>query len=98
MTEGAEADIEWFTAYARRIILDGIDAHLRYQPTQGTKRLKPLRPNPVAGWELRLGDYRVLYDVDEEHRVVSVQVVGEKRGIRLIVQGGEFVAHEGDQS
>ena len=53
--------------------------------------------NPVAGWELRLGDFRVLYDVDESQRVVTVQVVGDKRGNQLIVQGEEFSEHESDR-
>ena len=48
----------------------------------------------MAGWELRLGDYRVLYDVQEADRVVTVQVVGEKVGNRLIVQGEEYTDHE----
>lgn len=94
VTFGAEVDLRWFSAYGRRIILDGLELHLRHQPNQGTRRLKPLRPNPVAGWELRLGDYRVLYDIDEIQRVVTVQVVGEKQGNRLIVQGQEFTEHE----
>ncbi len=97
VTVGAEADLRWFRAYARRIILDGLEIHLRHQPSQGTRRIVPLRPNPVAGWELRLGDYRVLYDVDETERVVTVQVVGEKEGNRLIVQGQEFIEHESDR-
>ena len=96
MTAGAEGDLRWFSAYPRRIIVDGLDVHLRYQPTQSTRRLKPLRPNPVAGWELRLGDYRVLCDVDETQRRVTVQVVGEKKGNRLIVQGKEYTLHEGN--
>ena len=96
VTAGAEADLRWFTAYARRIILDGLEVHLRYQPSQETRRLQPLRPNPVAEWELRLGDYRVLYDVDEVERRVTVQVVGEKKGNRLIVQGEEYSEHESD--
>ena len=96
VTAGAEADLRSFTAYARRIILDGLEVHLRYQPSQETRRLQPMRPNPVAGWELRLGDYRVLYDVDEIQRLVTVQVVGEKKGNRLIVQGEEYTEHESD--
>jgi mRNA-degrading endonuclease RelE of RelBE toxin-antitoxin system len=98
VAEGAETDLYWFPAYARRIILDGIEVHLRYQPRVGTRRIKPLRPNAVAGWELRLGDYRVLYDVDESNHAVAVQVVGEKRGNRLLVQGKEFHEHESDRS
>ena len=94
VTVGAEADLRWFNAYARRIILDGLELHLRHQPTEGTRRIKPLRPNPVASWELRLGDYRVLYEVDEIERVVTVEIVGEKKGNRFIVQGMEFTDHE----
>lgn len=96
VTKGAEADLNWFKAYDRRIILAGLESHLRHQPTLSTRRLKPMRPNPVAGWELRLGDFRVLYDVDEVQRVVTVHVVGEKRGNRLLVQGQEFTTHESD--
>jgi hypothetical protein len=34
------------------------------------------------------------YDVAEDKSVVTVQVVGEKHGNRLIVQGQEYVEHE----
>jgi mRNA-degrading endonuclease RelE of RelBE toxin-antitoxin system len=83
--------------YAQRIVLDGIELHLRNQPMQETRRIKPLRLNPVASWELRLGDYRVLYDIAEEGRVVNVLVVGEKRGNQLFVLGKEYTAHESDR-
>ncbi len=96
-TAGAEADVEWFNAYARRIILDGVELHLRHQPTLGTRRIKALRDNPIAGWELRLGDYRVLYDVDETSRIVMIHVVGEKQGNRLVVQGQEYTRHESNR-
>jgi mRNA-degrading endonuclease RelE of RelBE toxin-antitoxin system len=96
-TDGAQADLQWFSAYARRIILDGVELHLRYQPTVGTRRIKALRTNPTAGWELRLGDYRVLYDVDETSRIATIQVVGEKQGNRLSVQGQEYTRHESDR-
>ncbi len=74
--------------------MDGIDVHLRYEPTAGSRKIISMKPNPVAGWELRLGDYRILYDVDDAARAVTVQVVGEKRGNRLLVQGQEFIEHE----
>ena len=96
-TVGAEADLQWFSAYARRIILDGVELHLRHQPIVGTRRIKSLRSNPIAGWELRLGDFRVLYDVDESSQIVTIQVVGEKQGNRLLVQGQEYTSHESDR-
>ena len=91
LTTGAEADVRWFSAYARRLILDGLEVHLQYLPTQGTRRLKQLDPNPVAGWELRLGDFRVLYDVDEEDETVVVAAVAVKDGNRFIIDGEEHL-------
>ena len=94
LTEGAQADLYWFAVYAQRVIVDGIEVHLRYQPTLGNRKIIAMRPNPVAGWELRLGDYRILYDVDETARAVNVQAIGEKRGNRLLIRGQEFTEHE----
>jgi mRNA-degrading endonuclease RelE of RelBE toxin-antitoxin system len=97
IADQAAEHLHGLARYALQIILDGIERHLRHQPTQETRRIKPLRINPVASWELRLGDYRVLYDVAEEARVVNVLVVGEKRGNKLFVLGKEYTAHEGDR-
>jgi mRNA-degrading endonuclease RelE of RelBE toxin-antitoxin system len=97
LTERAETHLRALTSYARRMIIDSLEIHLSHQPTHGSRRIKEMRPNPVAGWELRLADYRVLYDVDDQSRVVQVQVIGEKLGNRLIVQGEEYSAHEGDR-
>jgi hypothetical protein len=57
--------------------IDSLEIHLSHQPTHGSRRIKEMRPNPVAGWELRLADYRFLYDVDDQRRLVQVQVIGE---------------------
>jgi hypothetical protein len=38
-----------------------------------------MRPNPIAPWELRIGDLRVYYDVEETPRkLVNILAVGEK--------------------
>jgi mRNA-degrading endonuclease RelE of RelBE toxin-antitoxin system len=38
-----------------------------------------MRPNPVAPWELRIGDLRVYYDVkDEPQPVVYILAIGIK--------------------
>ena len=97
LTERAETHLRVLTSYARRMIIDSLEIHLSHQPTDGSRRIKKMRPNPVAGWELRLGDFRVLYDVDDQRRVVQVQVIGEKVGNRLIVQGEEYSGHESDR-
>lgn len=97
VSHSAERDLGSFPVFARRIILDGIEVHLRRQPAETSRRIKELRPNPVAGWELRLGDYRVLYDIEDKERTVRIQVVGEKVGNRLIVQNKEYHRHESDR-
>jgi hypothetical protein len=51
------------TARQRKIVLDAVDEQLVYQPTVETKNRKPMRPNPVAPWELRIGDLRVYYSI-----------------------------------
>ena len=40
-----------------------------------------------------LGKYRVLFSVDDKNQLVTVILVGEKRGNRLLVLGEEFSAH-----
>ena len=59
-----------------------------------TKAIKRLRPNPVAEFELRVGDLRVLYDVTDEE--VVLLVVGRKIGNTLVVGGEEFHEHQAD--
>ncbi len=88
-TSQAAEDLKWFSKREQKIILDGIDDNLRYEPTVATRNRKPMRPNDVAEWELRLGDFRVLYDVDEIVRVVEIQRVGEKRRDRFFFRGRE---------
>ena len=44
--------------------MDAVDDHLRHQPDVPTRHRKRMRPNALAPWELRVGDYRVFYDVE----------------------------------
>jgi hypothetical protein len=38
-----------------------------------------MRPNPLAPWELRIGELRVYYDVeDEPAKVVYIRAIGIK--------------------
>ena len=62
------------------LVLDQVDAQLKHQPTLATRKRKVLRPNPMAPWELRLGDIRVFYEVQQEpDSVVIIKAVGIKR-------------------
>jgi mRNA-degrading endonuclease RelE of RelBE toxin-antitoxin system len=86
----AEEHLRSLTARERSIVLDSVDEQLVYQPDVETRNRKPMRPNPVAPWELRIGDLRVYYDImkEPEDRVL-VRAVGIKRGHSVWIGGEE---------
>ena len=71
-------------AYDRTRLLDRLEKQLQYEPTKKTKNRKPLPGiippwiyiDPV--WELRIGEYRVFYDVDERALLVVVRAIRHK--------------------
>ncbi|WP_008313858.1 type II toxin-antitoxin system RelE family toxin [Leptolyngbya sp. PCC 6406] len=67
--------------------MDGIQAQLTYEPTVATRNRKPTRPNSIATWELRLGDFRFFYDVEEGVRIVEVQRIAQKRRNLFLFRG-----------
>jgi mRNA-degrading endonuclease RelE of RelBE toxin-antitoxin system len=94
LKESVLADLRWFGRKDGRLLLDAAVERLSTDPLAETRHLKTLRPNPVAQRELRLfGKYRVLFNVDPADKVVTIVLVGEKRGNTLVVQGEEFTAH-----
>lgn len=55
-----------------------------------TRNRKPMRPNPIAPWELRSGTLRAYYDCREEPEpVVTVLAVGVKKRNRVFIGGEE---------
>jgi mRNA interferase RelE/StbE len=98
ITRQAKAQFLDLSAREQRIVGDGIAVRLLEEPTTPSRAVKPLRPNLLAGYELRLGDLRVLYKVDEENTEVIVVIVGRKVGNVLIVEGREFHGHQSDPS
>jgi len=94
LKESVIEDLRWFGKKNGRVLLDESERELAADPRAATRNMKTLRPNPVAHRELRLfGKYRVLFNVDEGARRVTIVLVGEKRGETLVVRGEEFTAH-----
>ena len=61
-----------------------MDEQLTDRPTAETRNRRPMRPNPVAPWELRIGVLRVYCDVEElPEPVVLVRAVGVKTRNRV---------------
>jgi hypothetical protein len=81
-------------------VLDTVRRHLTHQPTVETRNRKRMRPNPLAPWELRIGDPRVYFSVEEgPERVVKIRAVGiKKQGNRLFIGGEEVVIGENPQA
>jgi mRNA-degrading endonuclease RelE of RelBE toxin-antitoxin system len=92
ITEDAERQLRALPARSQRIVESAIGASLQNQPTLPTKAIKQLRSNPLADYELRAANFRVLYNVEEDE--VVILVVGKKVGNKLIVEGEEFHGHQ----
>ena len=90
VTEEAQTDLGYYTAFERKIIVSQIRERLSDQPKVETKNRKQLRENPIASWELRIGKYRVFYDVPETVSLLVVIVpVGHKDHNSLVIRGKE---------
>jgi mRNA-degrading endonuclease RelE of RelBE toxin-antitoxin system len=82
--------LDALTAKQRTTLLDAIEKQLIHEPLTETRNRKLLRPNPIAPWELRVGQLRVFYEVAEHDPnadeppetagTVHVLALGRKKG------------------
>ena len=79
----------YYDAFERKTIVTEIRAQLRDQPATQTRNRKPLRANPLAPWELRIGKYRAFYEVNLEIHYVRILAVGHKEHGQLWIRGQE---------
>jgi mRNA-degrading endonuclease RelE of RelBE toxin-antitoxin system len=86
----ARAHVRQLRKREQRSIVDAIMLHLTHQPDLPTQHRKKLQDNPLAPWELRVGDYRVFYDLSPEGDTVIIVAVGRKDHNRLWIGGEEF--------
>ena len=84
------ADLRSLRRYDQEQIVGGIERQLPQQATEPSRNRKRLRPNRLAEWELRIGDFRVFYDVDLEKTLVKIEAIGYKDGSMLFVHGEEY--------
>jgi mRNA-degrading endonuclease RelE of RelBE toxin-antitoxin system len=82
--EAAEHDLRVLRRFEVSRVLDEVDAQLTSDQAEASRRKKLLAGlvppwngvRPV--WQLRVGDLRVFYDVDEERQEVVVRAVRRK--------------------
>ena len=89
--KSVKAHLEVLRARQRSTVVDAIERQLTNEPSKETRNRKPLRPNPVAPWELRAGELRVFYEVSEGPPAqVQILAVGIKVRETLRIGGQEI--------
>lgn len=91
-TQTAANQVRTFRKREQRIILDAIEKQLSYEPATETKNRKRLGENEVSDWELRVRNFRVLYDIaiEEKTSFVKIKAVGHKVHNTLYIGGKEI--------
>jgi mRNA interferase RelE/StbE len=74
-------DLKSFRARDRAELKEAMEAHLRSEPTKTSRsRIKRLRGIARPGFRLRVGDFRVFYDVTEDEVQVLAVVLKSEAG------------------
>jgi hypothetical protein len=78
------------TASALGTLVDAVDDQPRHQQDVPTRHRKRMRPNPVAPWELRVGDYRIFNNVapavdEAAEPEVVILALGLKTGNSVLI-------------
>ncbi|HJT31592.1 MAG TPA: type II toxin-antitoxin system RelE/ParE family toxin [Pirellulales bacterium] len=89
-TQSALDDLAHFRKYEQTLIVDQIEIQLSYEPAVQTRNRKPLEESELAEWELRIGDYRVFYDVNRAGASVKVKAIGYKEHGTFYLRGKEY--------
>jgi len=89
-TESAIEDMRSFSKTDQVLIFDAVEQQLTHQPLTPTRSRKPLRPNDLSQWEVRVREYRIFYDVDESTAHVIVKAVGVKQRNVLFIREREY--------
>jgi mRNA-degrading endonuclease RelE of RelBE toxin-antitoxin system len=85
------AHLRALAAGDRAVVLGAIERQLSAQPLVETRHRKPLRPNPIAPWQLSVEDLRVFYEVGPgANGPVRILAVGRKQR-NIVTIGGEEV-------
>jgi len=85
----AKGQLYGFEVAERVGIIAAIEEQLSNEPLVQTRNRKRLRPNPLAPWELRVGNVRVFYDVEEPTKV-TILAIGTKDRNKLYIEGKEI--------
>lgn len=83
--------LQSLSARQRSQVFEAVEQQLSHEPGAETRNRKPMRPNPIAPWELRIRELRMYYDiVEQSKRLVTILAVGVKNRNRVRIGGKEF--------
>ena len=83
-SDGMREDLDKVKTGTRKHILDKIEEQLQHEPAKETRNkkilvgLKPPWTQEEPVWQLKVGEYRVFYEVDEETHEVLIHAAREK--------------------
>ncbi|HHY56964.1 MAG TPA: type II toxin-antitoxin system RelE/ParE family toxin [Chloroflexi bacterium] len=96
-TATAIRHLQRYRKHEQKSILDNVDRQLEFEPDLPSRNRKQLNINPIGTWELRIGQFRIFYDIimetDEDGQavgMVKVKAVGHKEHNRLFIGDKEF--------
>ena len=82
-------DLDGLKADIRAAVRDGLETHLRHQPTKTSRsRIKRLKKMSQPQYRLRLGDVRVFYDINE-NRVEVLAIVLKSEATEWLEKHGK---------
>jgi mRNA-degrading endonuclease RelE of RelBE toxin-antitoxin system len=90
LTTRARENLKALRKRDQQIVYDAVAVQLVDRPDQPTRNRKQLEENALAPWELRVGNFRVFFDVDAEAARVVVIAVGTKEHNTLRIGGEEI--------
>lgn len=86
----AVSHLRVLTARQRAVVRESVEVQLTVDPVSRTRNCKPMKAGGPASWELRVGELRIYYDVEEEPvPTVHILAIGIKR--RRVVRIGREV-------
>jgi len=84
--KSANDDLNYYDKFDQRIIVKAIIKYLQTDVNIDSRKRNQLRSNPIAPWELRLGKYRIFYEI-KEIQEVRVLAIGHKEHNELFIRG-----------
>ena len=90
LSQRARDNLKGLRKRDQQIVIDSIEVQLSNEPEKPTRQRKKMEDNELAPWELRVGNFRVFYDIDHDKETVIVVAVGEKTH-KILRIGGEEI-------